>query len=110
MIENKEVMARNIRHYMQIKNVSAAEICKELGFRQNTFSCWINAKYYPRIDKIEQMANYFGISKSALVEESVDDFDLSDLERKMIIEFRSSDAVTRDAIKRLLSYSKRSQS
>lgn len=33
-----------------------------------TFSDWVNAKTYPRIDKIEMMANYFGISKSDLVE------------------------------------------
>jgi transcriptional regulator with XRE-family HTH domain len=34
-----------------------------------TFSDWVNAKTYPRIDKIELMANYFGISKADLVEE-----------------------------------------
>lgn len=34
-----------------------------------TFSDWINAKTYPRIDKIELMANYFGIEKSDLVED-----------------------------------------
>ena len=34
-----------------------------------TFSDWVNAKTYPRIDKIELMANYFGISKADLVED-----------------------------------------
>lgn len=69
MTENKEVMAKNIRYYMELNKVNSTEICKALGFKQSTFSNWINAKIYPRIDKIELMANYFGISKADLVEE-----------------------------------------
>mgnify|MGYP000250745067 len=34
-----------------------------------TFSDWVNAKTYPRIDKIELMANYFGVTKADLVED-----------------------------------------
>ena len=66
---NKEIMAKNIRHYMSIFNVTQTEICNTLGIKMPTFSDWVNAKTYPRIDKIELMANYFGISKADLVEE-----------------------------------------
>lgn len=66
---NKEVMAKNIRRYMEKKNVNSSIICADLGFPMPTFSDWINAKTYPRIDKIEMMANYFGVKKSALVED-----------------------------------------
>lgn len=69
MIENKEVMARNIKKQMEKKGVSSADVCRALNFKTNTFSNWINAKIYPRIDKIEMMARYFGISKSELVED-----------------------------------------
>lgn len=62
-------MAKNIRHYMNVFNVTQTEICNTLGIKMPTFSDWVNAKTYPRIDKIELMANYFGISKSDLVEE-----------------------------------------
>lgn len=48
------------------------DVCNDLGFSYNTFSDWVNAKKYPRIDKIEMMANYFGISKADLVEEHMD--------------------------------------
>lgn len=44
-------------------------MCDALGVKYTTFSDWVNAKAYPRIDKIELMANYFGISKADLVEE-----------------------------------------
>lgn len=69
MVENREVMASNIRYYMDLNHVNATDVCKALGFKQNTFSDWINAKTYPRIDRIEKLAAYFGVSKSALVEE-----------------------------------------
>lgn len=65
---NKEIMAKNIRHYMNKFNVTQTEICNTLGIKMPTFSDWVNAKTYPRIDKIELMANYFGIEKSDLVE------------------------------------------
>lgn len=66
---NKEIMAKNIRYYMSLYNVNQTEICNTLGIKMPTFSDWVNAKTYPRIDKIELMANYFGISKADLVEE-----------------------------------------
>ena len=75
MTENKEVMASNIKYYMELNHVNSTEMCKALGFKQSTFSNWINAKIYPRIDKIEKMANYFGITKADLVEEKPKSFD-----------------------------------
>lgn len=66
---NKKIMAENIRYYMALHDVTQTEICNTLKIKMPTFSDWVNAKTYPRIDKIELMANYFGISKSDLVEE-----------------------------------------
>ena len=40
-----------------------------MKFKPSTFSDWVNAKTYPRIDKIEMLANYFGINKSDLIED-----------------------------------------
>ena len=69
MIENREVMARNIKRNMGEMGVNSTEVCRALNIKQNTFSDWINAKTYPRIDKIELMAQYFGITKAELVED-----------------------------------------
>ena len=69
MLENKKVMAKNILRYMSLKQKSRQEVCKDLGFSYSTFSEWVSGKKYPRIDKIEIMANYFGCEKSDLIEE-----------------------------------------
>jgi phage repressor protein C with HTH and peptisase S24 domain len=39
-----------------------------LGFKYTTVRDWINAKTYPRVDKIEIMADFFGVEKSDLIE------------------------------------------
>lgn len=69
---NKESMAQNIKRYMKKKNISRMELCEALGFNYSTLADWLHARKYPRIDKIELMANYFGISKADLVEQHSD--------------------------------------
>ena len=69
MLENKNVMAKNILRYMDLRQKSRRDVCKDIGLSYSTFTDWVNAKKYPRIDKIEIMANYFGCEKSDLIEE-----------------------------------------
>ena len=66
---NKAIMAKNIQYYMDKNQKSRQDICDALGIKYTTLSDWVKGKSYPRIDKIELMANYFGISKSDLVED-----------------------------------------
>lgn len=68
---NKETMAKNIKRLMALNQVNATDVCNALGFKAPTFSDWVNAKTYPRIDKIEAMSNYFGVSKADLVEDQL---------------------------------------
>lgn len=104
MVENKEILAKNLARLMEQKNVNAAEICQTLDIKHNTFSSWINAKTYPRIDKIEMMANYFGVSKAALVEDVTHVDDLTPSELEFLNAYREADFVTKSAIDRLIAY------
>lgn len=67
---NKEIMAKNIKRFMNIKGINQTQMCNDLGLKFMTVSDWVNAKTYPRIDKIEMMARYFGVTKADLVEEA----------------------------------------
>ena len=69
MLENKKVMANNILRYMKENGKSRQEVCTAIDVPYSTFTEWVNAKKYPRIDKIELMANYFSCEKSDLIEE-----------------------------------------
>lgn len=67
--ESKRIMAENIKRQMEKKGVTNQQLCDALGFKYTTFMDWIKAVTYPRIGKIETMANYFGCKKSDLVED-----------------------------------------
>lgn len=72
---NKEIMAKNIQYYMDKYGKSRQDMCDALGVKYTTFTDWVKGNSYPRIDKIELMANYFGITKADLVEEHSDNQD-----------------------------------
>jgi len=68
-IWSKEVFAKNLRYYMERKGKTQKELAEIVGVSAPTMNDWIKAKKYPRIDKIEILADYFGILKSDLIEE-----------------------------------------
>lgn len=68
---NKKVFAQNLRYYIDRSGKDRRELAEIWGFPYSTISEWINARKYPRIDRIEIMADYFGIQKSDLIEEKV---------------------------------------
>ena len=70
-MDNKNVFASNLRRYMELKGKSRNDISEALGISYFTVSDWVNGKKYPRMDKIEMLANYFGIQKSDLIEKKV---------------------------------------
>lgn len=65
---NKEIMSKNIQRYMHQKGVSRTQLANDLNVKYTTLTDWVKGNTYPRIDKIEMMANYFGITKADLVE------------------------------------------
>lgn len=66
---NREVFSRNLRTLMQQLGKTRNQICDDLDFKYSTFNDWYNGNKYPRIDKIEMLANYFGVLKSDLIED-----------------------------------------
>ena len=69
---NKEIFSNNLKFFMQQRNKTRKEICDDLNIKYTTFADWYNGNKYPRIDKIELLAKYFGIQKSDFIEEKND--------------------------------------
>ena len=88
---NKEIFARNLARYMERKGVTNQQLCDALDFKYTTFMDWRKGATYPRIGKIEAMAEYFGILKSDLIEEKSE----ADLEMQ-----KNNDAIA-DIVNRL---------
>lgn len=75
---NKEIFAKNLQYYMKLNNKSRTDVCRDLEIPYSTFTDWCNANIYPRIDKIQLLANYFSIQKADLVEEKTNNKDKID--------------------------------
>ena len=71
-IGNKDIFAKNLKNLMQERKVNAKELSRALDFPYTTVLSWLKAEYYPRIDKIEDIARYFGVMKSDLMEEQTE--------------------------------------
>ena len=68
-------MAKNLAYYLNRSGKTQKEMAEVVGVAPSTFNDWMNARKYPRIDKIQIMANYFGILKSDLIEEKMTEKD-----------------------------------
>lgn len=92
-LKNKEILSQNLRSLMDKNNKDRNQICDDLGLKYTTFTDWVNGKKYPRIDKIELLANYFKVRKSDLIEDQsqkenkfgADIIDLSNMKRIPIL-------------------------
>ncbi len=65
----KSAFANNLKQYIEKTGKTQREVAEAAGVSAPTFSDWINAKKFPRIDKIQKLADYFGILKSDLIED-----------------------------------------
>ena len=68
MLGNKKVMGDNIQYYMDLRGIERREFAKAINVPYSSLTDWINGNTYPRIDKIQKMADFFHIEKSDLVE------------------------------------------
>jgi len=65
----KKIFSSNLKRYMKLHGKSRTDLCNDLGYSYFTVTDWVNGKKYPRMDKIEKLAEYFGILISDLIEE-----------------------------------------
>lgn len=70
---SKEVFAQNLQYYMERAGKNQKELAEIVGVSGPTMHEWLKAKKYPRIDKIEILANYFNILKSDLIENKTEE-------------------------------------
>ena len=72
-IGNKAVFGKNLTYYVERSGRTQKELAEIVGVAPSTFNDWMKGKKYARIDKIEILANYFGILKSDLIEEKTEE-------------------------------------
>lgn len=66
---DKTIFARNLNYYLAKNGENQIDIVRFLGVSKSTVSAYCSGSQVPRIDKIELLAQHFGIEKSDLIEE-----------------------------------------
>ena len=65
----KRIFSKNLRFYMTQNNKEQIDLINDLGFNKSAVSTWCNGTRFPRMDKVDALAKYFGINRSDLIEE-----------------------------------------
>lgn len=65
----REIFMRNLRHYMDLRHATQADISAALHVTPSTMSDWYLGKKYPRVDSMQRLADFLDIPMSALTTE-----------------------------------------
>lgn len=109
---------KNFEELCKQKGVTPNKISKETGISTATLTSWKQGKYTPKIDKLQIISNYFGVSLEYLMrkedvewnprEQAIDySVYLSEEEQVLIESYRSADCDLKEIIRRLLDYEKK---
>lgn len=109
---DKRIFSANLERFMEIRAIKQTDIANLLRVSKSTVSSWCNAQKMPRMDKIEILANFFGVLKSDLIEEkptpaSEDGLDAS--EASLIELFRLVPSANRSMVLQMIEAALKSQ-
>lgn len=100
-IGNKAVMSANLKYYMKEKGINSKELSRIIDVPYTTVLSWVKGEYYPRIDKIEKMSEYFGVLKSDLIEDKSKKPTVSELSERKKDFIKRVEAMTDEQLDRL---------
>lgn len=62
--EQREVTQHNLQQLLRDSGKKIADVARELGLSDSTVRSWFKGQRYPRLNQIEALANYFGVSRN----------------------------------------------
>ncbi len=66
------IFSKNLKKYMELNQKEQIDLINDLGFNKSAVSTWCNGTRLPRMDKVNALAEYFGIKRSDLIEDKND--------------------------------------
>lgn len=67
--ETKKIFSDNLSRLLDQNNITQLELSKKMSVAASTVSSWCNGEKMPRMDKVEWMAEFFGVPVSNLIEQ-----------------------------------------
>lgn len=69
--DTRAIFVENLKKQMRLNNKSQADLSKDLNLPFTTISNWYRGIRYPRPDKMQLLADYFGIRMEELISNSI---------------------------------------
>ena len=66
----QEIFTKNLRYLMDKNNITQIDISRALNVSTSTVSDWCNGNKFPRVDKLQRIAELLGVRPSALTTET----------------------------------------
>ena len=65
----KQIFAKNLKRLMDISGKNQMDLMNDLDLSSSTVSSWCTGQKFPRMGKIQMLADYFNVMKSDLIED-----------------------------------------
>lgn len=65
----KKIFAQNLTYFLNLNGKKQIDLSNELGIGLSTINSWCTGSKMPRMDKVQLLADYFGIGKSDLLDD-----------------------------------------
>ena len=89
-LDQKRIFSKNLNRLLDNTDKKQVDIAAAIGVSPQTFNTWVKGIAIPRMGKIQALADYFGVPKSDLVDESHDDYYLDPETAKIAQEIKDS--------------------
>ena len=83
--EEKRIFAKNLNYYLELNELQQKDLAEIIGEKRTTVNTWCTGKSLPRMNKIQRIADYFGVGKTALMT----DHEFTDKQAKIQLELIS---------------------
>lgn len=68
-MEVNEVFSKNLKFYIIRSGKTQSQVAVDIGVSKGTLSDWCSGRSLPRMNKVQQLAEYFGVNISYLLQD-----------------------------------------
>ena len=65
----REIFCRNLNRLFLESEKQKKELAAFVGVSDNTVTSWVKGRKVPRMDKIDMICSFFGVSRSSIIRE-----------------------------------------
>lgn len=102
--EYGKIISANLKRLAYHSQKTQVEIANELGVNKATLGAWMNGNRIPKIEKVDMLAEYFGVTRNEIMEPYglVPVERVSAFEHNLIRAYRAASPDRKDSVKLLL--------